>query len=120
MRSLLLAVLLCIACRSEERPVHDAAMRDTLAKMRTAITHFHDDNARHPHTLEELVPRYLAAIPVDPVTKSAMTWRLTTEETVQPSADFSATAAPPSKPEIINVRSGAPGADSTGRLWADY
>ena len=121
MRGLLLAVLLCGGCRTdEERPVHDAAMRDTLAKMRTAIGHFHDDNSRHPHTLEELVPRYLPTIPVDPVTKSSTTWRLTTEETVHPSADFSATAAAPSKPRIINVRSGAPGADSTGKPWAEY
>ena len=120
MRGVLLAVLLSTACRTEERPVHDAAMRDTLAKMRTAIARFHDDNSRHPHTLDELVPRYLPAIPIDPVTKSATTWRLSTEETVRPSADFSATATPPSRPEIINVRSGAPGADSTGKPWAEY
>ena len=120
MRGLVLAVLLCAGCRTEERPVHDAAMRDTLAAMRTAIAHFHDDNSRHPHTLEELVPRYLPAIPRDPVTGSSTTWRLTTEETVQPSADFSVTAAPPSRPEIINVRSGAPGADSGGKPWAEY
>lgn len=119
MRGLLLAVLLCIACRSEERPVHDAAMRDTLAKMRTAIAHFRDDNQRHPHSLDELVPRYLPAIPVDPVTGSSTTWRLVTEETVQPSTDFSASAPPPSKPLILDVRSGAPGADSTGKPWAD-
>ena len=116
----MLAVLLCAACRSEERPVHDAAMRDTLAAMRTAIAHFHDDNGRHPHALDELVPRYLAKIPSDPVTRSATTWRLTTEETVQPSADFSTTGAAPSKPEIIDVHSGAPGADSKGKPWADY
>jgi hypothetical protein len=120
MRGLVIAVLLCIACRSEERVVHDAAMRDTLAKMRTAIAHFRDDNSRHPHSLDELVPRYLPAIPADPVTKSATTWRLVTEETVQPSADFSATATAPPKPQIIEVRSGAQGTDSQGRAWSDY
>ena len=120
MRGLVMAVLLCIACGSEERVVHDAAMRDTLAKMRTAIAHFQDDNSRHPHSLEELVPRYLPAIPVDPVTKSATTWRVVTEETVQPSADFSAAAAAAPKPEIIEVRSGAPGTDSQGKPWSDY
>lgn len=120
MRGLLLAVLLVTACRSEEGVVHDAAMRDSLVKIRTAIAHFRDDNGRHPHALDELVPRYLPNVPVDPVTKSSTTWRLVTEETVQPSADFSATAAPASKPEIIDVRSGATGTDSTGKPWADY
>lgn len=120
MRGLLLAVLLITACRSEERVVHDAALRETVSQMRKAIDHFRDDNGRYPHSLDELVPRYLARIPVDPVTKSSTTWRVVTEETVQPSADFSATAAPPSKPAIIDVRSGAAGTDSNGTPWADY
>ena len=120
MRGLLLAVLVITACRSEERVVHDAAMRDSLAKIRTAVVKFHDDNGRHPHALDELVPRYLTSIPADPVTKSSTTWRLVTEEIVQPSADFSATAAPAAKPAIIDVRSGATGGDSTGKPWADY
>jgi general secretion pathway protein G len=117
---LLLTILLFAACTKKEQPVHDAAMRDALAKLRTAIAHFHDDNGRHPHALDELVPRYLTAIPVDPVTNSAATWRLTTEETVQPSGDFSATAPPAPKPQIIEVHSGAQGADSTGKRWSDY
>jgi general secretion pathway protein G len=119
MRFVLIAALLLAACRNEH-PVHDAVMRDTLNQMRTAIDHFHDDNGRYPHTLEELVPRYLTRVPVDPVTNSAATWRLTTEETVRPSADFSATAPPESKPQIIDVHSGAPGADSSGKRWSDY
>ena len=116
----MLAVVLITACGREERLVHDAAMRDTLASMRTALAHFRDDNGRGPHTLEELVPRYLPAIPRDPVTRSATTWRMATEETVQPSSDFSATAAAPAKPQIIEVRSGAPGTDSKGTPWSDY
>ncbi len=120
MRGLLLAVLLFTACRSEEPPVPDAALRDILFQIRKAIDHFHDDNGHYPHSLEDLVPRYLRRIPVDPVTKSSTTWRLVTEQTVQPSADFSATAAPASKPEIYDVHSGATGTDSTGKAWADY
>jgi general secretion pathway protein G len=120
MRGLMLAVVLVTACGRAERPVHDAAMRDTLASMRTALAHFRDDNGRGPHALEELVPRYLTAIPSDPVTGSASTWRIATEETVQPSGDFSATGAAPAKPQIIDVRSGAPGSDSRGKPWSDY
>lgn len=120
MRGLLLAVLIFTACRTEERPVHDAAMRETLKTMRTAIAHFHDDNGRYPHALEELVPRYLPSVPADPVTNSATTWRMKTEETVQPSADFSSATVAPSKPQILDVHSGATGADSSGKPWSDY
>ena len=119
MRRALAAALLFVAC-TKEAPVHDAAMRDTLTQLRTAIAHFRDDNQRGPHSLDELVPRYLAKIPVDPVTQSATTWRLTTEETVQPSADFSTKTADPPKPQIIEIHSGAPGTDSEGKRWAEY
>jgi hypothetical protein len=79
MRALLLiAALLCAACGPDERVAHEATMRDTLAQMRTALAHFEDDNGRYPHSLDELVPRYLPRVPADPVTKSATTWRLTT------------------------------------------
>lgn len=84
------------------------ALRQALADMRGAIAKFRADNGRHPHSLEELVPKYLAAIPADPFTGSA-SWRTTTEETVQPSEDF--TAAAPSKSEsvVIDVHSSAQG-----------
>lgn len=95
-------------------------MRDTLAQMRTALAHFKDDNGRYPHSLEELVPRYLPRIPADPVTQSAETWRLTTEESVQPSSDFSTRTAAAAKPQIVAIHSGAPGEDSSGKRWSDY
>jgi general secretion pathway protein G len=121
MRRALAAVLLLAAC-AKEAPVvvHDAAMRDTLAQLRTAIAHFRGDNNRGPHSLEELVPRYLAKVPIDPVTGSPTTWRLTTEEAVQPSTDFSTKTAEAPKPQIIEIHSGAPGADSTGKRWSEY
>ena len=118
-RAVVFALVVALAC-AKEKPVHDAAMRDALGQLRTAIAHFHDDNEHGPESLQELVPRYLTRVPVDPVTNSADTWRLTTEETVQPSADFSATTAPKAKPQIIEVHSGAPGTDSAGKRWSDY
>ena len=119
MRAALVAALVFVAC-AKEAPQHEAPMRDALAQLRTALAHFHDDNGRYPESLEELVPRYLTKVPVDPVTQSSMTWRLTTEEAVRPSGDFSATAAPAAKPQIIEIHSGAPGADASGKRWSDY
>lgn len=115
---LLFAILACK--QAEAPPRHEASMQQTLQSLRTAIAHFRDDNNRGPHSLEELVPRYLPRVPVDPVTGSATSWRLTTEESVQPSADFSSNTAAAPKAQILEIHSGAPGADASGKRWADY
>jgi hypothetical protein len=115
-----LTVLVVLGCNRAEEVQREAQMKEALLALRTAMTHFADDNGRGPATLEELVPRYLARVPVDPVTGSAKTWRLTTQETVRPSRDFSTDTTPPPKPEIIEVGSGAPGTDRAGKRWADY
>lgn len=94
------------ATHAREKSAREAALRDDLAVMRNAIARFHKDNQRYPHSLEELVPNYLRRIPVDPLTNSAQTWRLTTEETVQPSADFTTSTAA-TESYIIDVHSGA-------------
>lgn len=84
------------------------ALRENLAQMRGAIAKFRADNERYPHSLEELVPKYLRAIPVDPMTGEA-SWRLTTEETVQPSDDFSKAEPAKSETVVVDVHSSAPG-----------
>ena len=89
-----------------------AALRSMLAEMRGAIAKYREDNGRHPRSLEELVPKYLRSIPVDPFTQS-MNWRVTTEESVTPSEDFTPGGAPKSETVIVNVHSSAPG-------YADY
>jgi general secretion pathway protein G len=105
----LLLALVCFACKQPEAPNLDRALKDNLFQMRKAIENFHQDHQRYPYSLEELVPRYILRIPADPITKSASTWQVITEETVQPNADFTTsttgTAAP--RPGIIDVRSGA-------------
>lgn len=97
-----------------------AALRQTLATMRKAIRDFHAREGRYPRTLQELVPKYMRAIPVDPVTGSATIWRVTTEETVQPSSDFSSAAPAKTESYIIDVHSGASGLDANGHPFADY
>ncbi len=109
-----------VSCNRAETPDHAPAMQQTLGTLRSAIAKFRDDNGRGPHSLEELVPRYVTKVPIDPVTNSAATWRLTTEETVRPSADFSSSTATPQPPQIIEIHSGAPGNDASGKPWADY
>lgn len=95
-----------------------AALADHLATMRKAIANFRADQGRYPRTLDELVPRYIRQIPVDPVTRDP--WRLTTEQTVQPSSDFSTAAPAKTETYIIDVHSSASGKDANGKPFADY
>lgn len=93
-----------------ERAAHaarESALRDALSVIRTSIENFRQDKNRYPSSLEELVPNYLRRIPVDPISGSP--WRVTTEETVQPSDDFSASSAPKTTSAVIDVHSTAPG-----------
>ncbi len=96
-------------------------LRQNLQTMRKAIADFRSVEGRYPRTLNELVPKYLRAIPVDAVTGTASTWRVTTEETVQPSSDFVTTATTaPTEKYIVDVHSGASGKDANGIRFADY
>jgi hypothetical protein len=97
-----------------------AALRQTLGTMRKAIRDFRASEGRYPRTLQELVPKYLRAIPVDPVTGSATIWRVTTEETVQPSSDFSSAAPAKTDTYVIDVHSGASGLDANGNPFGEY
>ena len=119
MRGLVFTALALLACNRE--PAHDFApeLQQTLASTRTAIRNFQNDNGRYPHSLEELVPRYLPRVPVDPITQSASTWRVTTEERVRPSEDFT-TRAEEREVFVLDVHSGAPGADAQGKAWSEY
>jgi general secretion pathway protein G len=97
-----------------------AELRDDLKAMRNAIAAYHRAEGRYPRTLQELVPKYLPTVPVDPVTDSKTTWRVVTEETVQPSSDFSTAAPPKNETYVIDVHSGASGKDATGVPFATY
>lgn len=113
-----LAIVLALACTQPEPKVDTAAqeatLRETLATMRGAIKAFHAANGRYPHSLDELVPTHLPAIPTDPLTGSAATWVTTTEETVETNTDFTGTAPSGPRSVIIDVRSGA------GAPWSTW
>ena len=108
--ALIVLALLCVACKQPEVR-HDEAVKQQVAQMRAAIKAFQADNGRYPRSLEELVPKYLPAIPVDPATKSSTTWRVTTEDVVQPSEDFTG-STPKTESYVVDVHSGAPGYSS--------
>jgi general secretion pathway protein G len=50
-------------------------LKQDVTTLRESIDRFYGDTGKYPESLEVLVERqYLRAIPVDPITKSAVTW----------------------------------------------
>ena len=118
LRPLLFIVLLAVACREADDAARDAALKDNLFQLRKAIENYRADTGQHPPSLEALVPKYIRGIPADPITGKA-DWRVTTEESVAPSADFT-TATSASSSVVVDVHSAAQGADRDGKPYASY
>ncbi|HVG24621.1 MAG TPA: type II secretion system protein G [Thermoanaerobaculia bacterium] len=119
-RAALLVILLALAChREKEDASRDAALKQTLTLLRSAIAAYQKDQGTYPSSLAVLVPRYLRRIPADPLTGSA-NWRVTTEESVTPSSDFTTGTAAASTSVVVDVNSAAPGADRNGTPYANY
>jgi len=96
-----------------------AELRNALKSMRHAIVSYHAKHQSNPTTLNDLVrDGELSTIPIDPFTRSNTTWKTTVEESVRVD-DFQAGSAK-APPAIVEIHSGAEGADSTGRAFADY
>lgn len=106
----IIAVLLTIAMPRYFNSVDhskEVTLRQNLNAMRDAIDKFHGDTGVFPETLEDLVAkRYLRAIPVDPITESAMTWQI---------------ISPPDQGSgVYDVKSGAPGPARDGSNFQDW
>src|SRR5215470_6733703 len=69
----IILILVGIAAGNYQRAVlhsRETVLKEDLTEMRKAIDHFTLDKQAAPQTLEDLVPQYLHAIPVDPITQS--------------------------------------------------
>ncbi|HEX8408771.1 MAG TPA: type II secretion system protein G [Thermoanaerobaculia bacterium] len=115
----LILIVVSVACREQRDIAKEPALKDNLTSIRRAIGNFRKDNGRYPYSLDELVPNYIRRIPADPMTGSK-TWRPVTEDTVQPSSDFTTGTAAAPRSVIIDVQSAAPGADANGVLYSNY
>jgi general secretion pathway protein G len=110
---LLLATFACSRVE-QDRSRDEATLRAQLASMRRAIAAYTKSHGHGPSTLHEAV----AHVPIDPLTHSATTWRLATEETVQVDDFTTSTAAKPI--EILEIHSGAAGRDGSGKRYSEY
>lgn len=105
----IVALLLTLAVPRYLRSIDlskQTVLTENLRASREAIDKFYGDTGRYPETLEELVEKkYLRAMPVDPITESVATWVL-----IPPDE--------PSKGNIYDIKSGAPGNDRNGQLYS--
>jgi general secretion pathway protein G len=104
-----LAVLALSPSRCSPEGALEAVLRSNLHSMRDVISQYHGDRGSYPESLEALIDAgYLRKVPIDPFTKSQMTWRLTYEGC--PGMDGTR--------GVVNVHSGAHGAARDGRPLA--
>lgn len=86
----------------------EAVLRQDLYILRDAIDKFYSDTGKYPEVLTDLVKRrYMRALPVDPYTRSSLTW------VVEPPADASMGA-------VFDVRSAAPNKARDGTWFKDW
>lgn len=77
-----LAALIFIPWTCEVPPrAREAVLKTNLHTIRDVIAQYHGDKGRYPESLDALIAEgYLRKIPIDPLTKSVKTWRLTFED----------------------------------------
>lgn len=116
----LVALLLSIAAPRYVRSLdvaRERALKTSLTTMRDAIDQFAADKGRWPESLQDLaVERYLREVPEDPLTGRRDTWVALAAQRAAPGAAGGTGPAG----GIDDVRSGAGGRASDGRLYADW
>lgn len=104
----ILAGVAVVNVRYGQRKAREAALKDNLHSMRSAIDNFYADKQRYPNDLNELVPQYLRRVPKDPITDQE-DWEIimdTPDPDAPPETDADGN---PVAPGVIDVKSKAPG-----------
>ena len=107
----ILAILLTLAVPRYFNSIDkskEAVLRENLAQMRDAISHYYADKGKYPDSLDALATdKYLRRVPLDPITDSDKTWIV-----VEPSD--------PQKGGVYDVKSGAPGKSKEGVEYSEW
>ncbi|HVS32883.1 MAG TPA: type II secretion system protein [Thermoanaerobaculia bacterium] len=104
----ILAAVAVVNVRNAQRKAREAALKDNLFSMRTAIDNFYADKQRYPGDLNELVPQYLRRIPVDPMT-NVVDWEEVVDSPDPDAPPDSDAEGNPVAPGVVDVKSRAPG-----------
>ena len=113
----ILAGVAVVHVKYAHRKAREAALKDNLFKMRSAIDNFYADKMRYPNDLQELVPNYLRKVPKDPVSDQE-DWDIimddpTNEETAETDPEAM------TQPGVIDVKSKAPGTTLDGTAYTE-
>jgi general secretion pathway protein G len=91
----------------------ESVLKEDLFRMRDAIDQYYADKGSYPATLQDLVSdKYLRAIPIDPFTNSADTWR---EVPSEPDPNN-----PTAQPGVYDVKSGSEQTALDGTKYSDW
>lgn len=113
---LIIAVLAAVAIPkfvAAIRTAKEAALKEDLHVMRSAIDSYTMDKNKAPQSLDDLVQAgYLKAIPIDPMTHSTDTWVTDSDDTY---SDVDQT-----EPGITDVHSGSDEVGSDGQPYSSW
>jgi general secretion pathway protein G len=91
----------------------EAALKEDLFQLRSALDQYYADKNRYPPSLDALVSeKYVRALPVDPFTNSVDTWQIVMSEP-DPSN-------PSAESGVFDVRSGSDQIALDGTRYADW
>jgi general secretion pathway protein G len=111
-----ISILVSIAVPMYQRSIQrskEAVLRSNLYSLRTVIDEYTYDKGKAPQSLEDLVQAgYLRAVPMDPITGSAETWKIVMED-----ATSSVNQA---EPGIWEVHSGSDKTSLEGTPYAEW
>ena len=95
------------------RHAREAALKEDLQTMRTAIDTYTMDKQKGPQSLDDLVQDgYLRAIPEDPITRSKDTWVTETSDSMY--------SLDETEPGITDVHSGASDTATDGQPYSSW
>lgn len=113
----ILATIAVPVMRTAPQRAREAALKEDLFTLRSAIDQFHGDRARYPTSIEEIVSLgYLRRVPVDPVTQSAETWVVEYAEVSEEDDEREGSEGQ----GIIDIRSGSDAVALDGSRYADW
>ena len=99
----------------------EAVLKTNLREIRSNLEKYYADKGKYPATLEELTPKYLKQVPVDPFTKKSTSWIPIYEDPDEEGAGpVPGEGENEDAPGIVDVRSAAPGKSLDGDPYSSW